>query len=69
MEIYILVEVCYDYYRFQDNVGADTDKARLISNYNNLNNFEIVEYEADSKEQKGFDDAEKRHLWIEKFSV
>ena len=69
MDIYILVEVSYDHYRFQENLMASSSKKDLLdfakSEYPNLDVYDYI-YQNDPI----IDDLSYRevhHLWIEKF--
>lgn len=61
-KIYILVEVTYDYYRFQENLYASTDKSELIRLAQTLNDdkngrpiLPIHDYEQDPEIRGGLD--------------
>ena len=68
--IYVIVDVSYDYYRFQENVGAATDlnEARRAAEAYVKNtwphNLPIVE---DAQQSKSMDDSEAGHVWIERW--
>lgn len=65
--IFVVVDVTYDYYRFQANVGATTDleQARKIAaHYAQRDSLPIIE---DGEVSKSMDDPESPHLWIERF--
>ena len=67
MTIYVLVEVTYDYYRFQENISASItgkfDKFLFNGKY------PILDYEIDSKEYVALDGEERCHYWIQKFEM
>jgi len=67
---YILVEVTYDYHRFQENRGAFGWK-ETAENMARLQNkkFPIYDYEAGSAEEEALNKAEKNHWWIQKMKV
>jgi hypothetical protein len=66
--IYVIVNVSYDYHRFQDNIGAATslESARKIAQdyASQEGNIPIVEDAKASLNMGGF---ETRHIWIQKF--
>ena len=67
MTIYVLVEVTYDWHRFQKNIAVnDTgkfDKSLLKENYT------LLEYEEYSKRYDALKDDQRCHYWIQKFEV
>ena len=67
MKIYVLVHISYDYYRFQDNLYADTDKEKVKEFARKKNNkLDIYEYkDADSDEADFLWNAETEHWWIQ----
>ena len=65
--IYILVEVTYDYYRFQKNIFCKVN----CKNFNEFlfnKKFGVIEYKEDSKIMKDLDKSEEDHYWIQQFS-
>jgi len=65
--IYVVVDVSYDYYRFQDNVFATTDieqARRFAADYSKGVgiNMPVIESEDISK---SLTNSEARHVWIE----
>jgi len=66
--IYVVVHVSYDYYRFQENLGAAAaikDARRIAKEQvSSLKmNLPVIESEDESRKQ---DNAEGQHIWIEK---
>lgn len=69
MEIYVIVKVTYDWYRFQENIAA-TD---CVHNFNwiNLNphGLPVYDYDVDDKKSAELNRKEQHHFWIQKFSA
>lgn len=69
MDIYILVEVSYDHYRFQENLMASSNKKDLLdfakSKHPTLPVYDYV-YESDPIVETLWN-VQSHHLWIEKF--
>jgi len=67
MKIYVIVKVCYDYYRFQENISATTDLEKAIEiaklNVNDWNKFIVTGIEKSNE----FDESEKAHILIQTF--
>lgn len=67
-DIYVIVYVSYDHYRFQENMGATTEMedARSIAKKALVEQGEmpIIECGIESLE---CDSTERRHIWIEKW--
>lgn len=69
--IFVVVLVNYDYYRFQDNLGASTsiEKAREIAaqkakEYGYDGDLPVIE---DAEKSSDMDSSETGHVWIEIF--
>jgi hypothetical protein len=69
--VFVVVMVSYDYYRFQDNLGAttDLDAARAIAARESESRgydgpLPIIE---DAVQSSNMDSPETRHIWIEVF--
>ena len=65
--IYVVVDVSYDYYRFQQNLGAFTgfDAANKFAEQRAaLSKLTVLYTDAESK---AMDHSEASHIWIEKF--
>ncbi len=66
-EIFILVNVTYDHFRFQDNLFASTSRDECYKfAKDNYKEKLIFDYEWDSQESEEYDDRELNHLWIQK---
>lgn len=70
--IFVIVEVTYDYYRFQENRGAATDietaraiaaEQAVIRGYRD----EALPVIEESVESSGCDYSERAHIWIERW--
>jgi hypothetical protein len=67
MKIYILVLVRYDYYRFQENIYAHTNKEKVFEFINNhRDKLPVYEY---TEESAILRENETEHWWIEEFEV
>ena len=67
--IYIIVDVSYDWYRFQSNLGVATcEKAaiKLARGLRSGNNEPVVMYKELSEE---LDRSETKHIWIQKLQL
>lgn len=65
-KIYVLVEVGYDYFRFQVNLEANLDRGFLVEYAKGLN-FPLLEYTAGDSLCTDLDKKEVFHLWIQEF--
>ena len=65
-KVYILVEVSYDYYRFQDNIYATSSKKEL-DKYIKEKWLEVLNYESGSEEGILLNNREECHIWLEEF--
>ncbi len=66
MDVYVLVLVSYDYYRFQDNMGVFRTIDAAIAQAKFLNSkVEILCY--DENEEKNMDNKEKTHWCIQHY--
>jgi len=66
--IYVIVSVTYDYYRFQENIGATTDFSeakRIAEEY--AKKAEIGDVITDAEHSRNMGEKEARHVWIEEF--
>jgi len=70
--IFVVVFVNYDWYRFQENIGAATDieVARKLANdyvegYVDLTDLPVIEGDLESS---NLDDSETPHIWIQKMT-
>lgn len=75
MKLFVLVDVTYDYYRFQENLKASTDKESLIRWAKQLMNKNIYKYRLKEVEtyKEGFCSDkisidELSHFWIQEFN-
>jgi hypothetical protein len=72
MNIYVLVEVTYDYYRFQFNLEASHNREdlkevakRIILDKKRA--WPVLDYKQSSETQFGLDKDEVCHYWIQEF--
>lgn len=65
--IYVIVLVTYDYYRFQENLGASTSlkKARAMAN-NQAKERDGIPVIEDAEKSQAMRHNEEHHIWIEK---
>ena len=74
-KIYVVVEVTYDYFRFQENVFATTDLAKveefLAAYKKKEENIDetLLRYKAGSPEEYAINDKEDYHYWLQEFEV
>jgi hypothetical protein len=68
--IYILVNVHYDYFRFQENIFVHSNKEKVIEFIRNHkeNQLPVHEYEENKDDDKLWE-REIAHWWIQKFEV
>lgn len=72
MKVYILVEVTYDYYRFQKNIAAShsiEELESIVSSPDNILNRPLFVYDEESKENEAFDNRELNHYWIQELTL
>lgn len=63
MKIYVLVYVTYDYYRFQENIYAHTEKEKITEFIKNRkDNLPVFEYKQEPSELR---DDGTTHWWID----
>lgn len=67
-KIYILVKVTYDYYRFQENIDADTNKEKLLKRTEKLE-YGLFYYDKDSELQYVYDERESAHYWVQEITI
>jgi hypothetical protein len=77
--IYVVVNVTYDYYRFQTNLGAFTDlqqacdyamkyaKSKQLTTANGFT-YPLLQITKDPLESEAFDEMEENHIWIQIFN-
>ena len=72
---YILVEVTYDHFRFQDNITASIRKETCVDTANGLNRIKkakdlyglpIYHYDVESKFYEQLRKEQKDHYWVQK---
>jgi hypothetical protein len=66
MNIYILVKVDYDYYRFQENVFASTDHDEVIKYYKDKRySFPLLDGYKEEVQREMMDSNETEHYWVQ----
>ena len=68
MTIYVLVEVTYDYYRFQENITANNTGV-FGDKFFDFDEWPVLDYEEVSAEIEELNRTELAHYWIQKFKV
>lgn len=69
-DIYVLVLVHYDYYRFQENLYVGTEEQCMKKIDELFTNYPIYKYDNEDTElAKKLKREEKQHYWLQKFKI
>lgn len=70
MKLYVLVEVKYDYHRFQDNIRASVeDNFGAFYPRSEYSFWPILRYHKDDETAQQLDRDEKCHYWVQEFDI
>ncbi len=70
IELYVLVSVSYDWYRFQHNIGVFRTKEEAIREANKLSdNYKTRKPICNKVQSKEMDNMEKFHWLIEEYNI